>query len=45
MFGSQRPKNWKAAPLLGEGNSYVFGKLLGFSEAKIRSLVEKGIVG
>jgi crotonobetainyl-CoA:carnitine CoA-transferase CaiB-like acyl-CoA transferase len=44
MFGSQRPKDWKAAPLLGEGNSYVFGKLLGFSEAEIRSLMEKRII-
>jgi crotonobetainyl-CoA:carnitine CoA-transferase CaiB-like acyl-CoA transferase len=44
MFGSQRPKNWKAAPLLGEGNSYVFGRLLGFSEAEIKSLIEKRII-
>jgi crotonobetainyl-CoA:carnitine CoA-transferase CaiB-like acyl-CoA transferase len=36
---------WKAAPLLGEGNHYVFKELLGFTEDKLSSYVERGIIG
>jgi len=36
---------WKAAPLLGEDNRYVFIELLGLSEGEFSSLIEKGIIG
>tara|TARA_Y100000588_G_scaffold22309_1_gene22534 strand:+ start:77 stop:1141 length:1065 start_codon:yes stop_codon:yes gene_type:complete len=35
----------KPAPLLGEGDRYVLGDLLSFSEAEIVQLTESGIVG
>ena len=35
----------KPAPLLGEGDRYVLGDLLSFSEAEIVRLTESGIVG
>jgi crotonobetainyl-CoA:carnitine CoA-transferase CaiB-like acyl-CoA transferase len=41
---SQRA-HWKAAPLLGEGNRYVFLELLGLTEDELSSHIEKGIVG
>ena len=44
-FGTQKPKGWKAAPLLGEGNHYVLVELLGLPEADIRSYTERGIIG
>lgn len=34
----------KAAPLLGEDNIDIYGKLLGFDENKIQELKEKGII-
>jgi len=37
--------NWKAAPLLGEDNRYVYMKLLGFTEEELSSYIEKGIIG
>ena len=36
---------WKAAPLLGEGNHYVFKELLGFREDELSSYMERGIIG
>jgi crotonobetainyl-CoA:carnitine CoA-transferase CaiB-like acyl-CoA transferase len=36
---------WKAGPLLGEDNRYVFLKLLGLTEGEFSSLIEKGIIG
>jgi crotonobetainyl-CoA:carnitine CoA-transferase CaiB-like acyl-CoA transferase len=36
---------WKAAPLLGEDNRYVYTELLGFTEGEVSSYVEKGIIG
>jgi crotonobetainyl-CoA:carnitine CoA-transferase CaiB-like acyl-CoA transferase len=36
---------WKAAPLLGEDNQYIFGELLGFTEEEFSSYSEKGIIG
>ena len=36
---------WKAAPLLGEDNQYVFIELLGLTEGEFSSLIEKGIIG
>ena len=40
----EKPLNWKAAPLLGEDNRYVFCKLLGHSDAEMRSLIKKGAI-
>jgi crotonobetainyl-CoA:carnitine CoA-transferase CaiB-like acyl-CoA transferase len=37
--------DWKAAPLLGEDNRYVYTELLGFTEGEVSSYVEKGIIG
>ena len=34
----------KSAPLLGEDNMDIFGKLLGFSEDRINELKSKGII-
>lgn len=36
---------WKAAPLLGEDNRYVFLELLGLTESELSSFTEKGIIG
>ena len=36
---------WKAAPLLGEDNRYVYMELLGLTESEFFSYVEKGIIG
>lgn len=36
--------HWKAAPLLGQDNQYVFRELLGFSEKELSSYIEKGII-
>jgi crotonobetainyl-CoA:carnitine CoA-transferase CaiB-like acyl-CoA transferase len=36
---------WKAAPLLGEDNRYVYMELLGFKEDDLSSYVERGIIG
>jgi crotonobetainyl-CoA:carnitine CoA-transferase CaiB-like acyl-CoA transferase len=36
---------WKAAPLLGGDNRYVFLELLGLTESDLSSYVEKGIIG
>jgi crotonobetainyl-CoA:carnitine CoA-transferase CaiB-like acyl-CoA transferase len=36
---------WKAAPLLGEDNRYVFLELLGLTESDFSSYAEKGIIG
>jgi crotonobetainyl-CoA:carnitine CoA-transferase CaiB-like acyl-CoA transferase len=37
--------DWKAAPLLGQDNHYVFTKLIGLTEEQYSSYVEKGIIG
>jgi len=37
--------NWKAAPLLGEDNRYVYIDLLGFTEEELSSYLEKEIIG
>jgi len=36
---------WKAAPLLGEDNRYVYMELLGLTEGELASYIEKGIIG
>ncbi len=40
----ENPADWKAAPLLGEANRYVFVELLGHSTADFRSFIKKGII-
>ena len=35
---------WKAAPLLGEDNGYVFLELLGLTESEFSSYIEKGVI-
>jgi crotonobetainyl-CoA:carnitine CoA-transferase CaiB-like acyl-CoA transferase len=37
--------DWKAAPLLGEDNQYVYLELLGLKESEFSALVQKGIIG
>jgi crotonobetainyl-CoA:carnitine CoA-transferase CaiB-like acyl-CoA transferase len=37
--------HWKAAPLLGEDNRYVYLELLGFKEDDLSSYIERGIIG
>ncbi|MCX5908723.1 MAG: CoA transferase [Deltaproteobacteria bacterium] len=37
--------SWKAAPLLGEDNQYVFRELLGFGEDELSEYIKKGIIG
>ena len=36
---------WKAAPLLGEDNRYVYKELLNLSESELTSYMEKGVIG
>jgi crotonobetainyl-CoA:carnitine CoA-transferase CaiB-like acyl-CoA transferase len=36
---------WKAAPLMGEDNRYVYRELLGLTESEFSSYVEKGVIG
>jgi len=45
IFTGTRTPRWKAAPLLGEDNHYVFTELLGLEEGELRSYVERGIIG
>jgi crotonobetainyl-CoA:carnitine CoA-transferase CaiB-like acyl-CoA transferase len=35
---------WKASPLFGEANQYVFGELLGMPEITIQSYIQQGII-
>jgi benzylsuccinate CoA-transferase BbsF subunit len=37
--------DWKAAPLLGEDNRYVYMGLLGFTESELSSYMERGFIG
>ncbi len=43
-FKSRQQASWKAAPLLGEDNHFVFGTLLGMSEAMIQAYTNRGII-
>jgi crotonobetainyl-CoA:carnitine CoA-transferase CaiB-like acyl-CoA transferase len=43
-FEEDSTVGWKAAPLLGEGNRYVFMELLGLTEEEISSHIKKGII-
>ncbi len=42
---TQKPKNWKAAPLLGQDNREVLIGWLGLSDAEFLSLAARGIIG
>jgi crotonobetainyl-CoA:carnitine CoA-transferase CaiB-like acyl-CoA transferase len=44
-FNNRRKEFWKASPLLGEDNQYVYSELLGMSKATILSYIEQGIIG
>jgi crotonobetainyl-CoA:carnitine CoA-transferase CaiB-like acyl-CoA transferase len=44
-FGREDEKNWKASPLIGEHNEYVFMNLLGLSEQEFHAYVDKGVIG
>lgn len=44
-FQESQTSHWKAAPLLGEDNRYVFEELLGLKESDLHSLMERGIIG
>jgi crotonobetainyl-CoA:carnitine CoA-transferase CaiB-like acyl-CoA transferase len=43
-FKKNSRDKWKAAPLLGEDNRYVYTELLGFTEGELSSFIEKGII-
>jgi crotonobetainyl-CoA:carnitine CoA-transferase CaiB-like acyl-CoA transferase len=43
-FKNCRQAPWKASPLLGEANQYVFEELLGMQKTTIRSYIEQGII-
>jgi crotonobetainyl-CoA:carnitine CoA-transferase CaiB-like acyl-CoA transferase len=44
-FQESSTAGWKAAPLLGEDNHYVFQELLGLTEREVSSLITEGVVG
>ena len=44
-FAEATTAEWKAAPLLGEDNRYVYLKLLGLTETEFSSYVDRGIIG
>ena len=44
-FKGETQFEWKAAPLLGEDNRYVYLELLGLTEMELSSYIEKGIIG
>jgi crotonobetainyl-CoA:carnitine CoA-transferase CaiB-like acyl-CoA transferase len=43
-FKERATIGWKAGPLLGEDNRYVYMDLLGFTENEFSSYIEKGII-
>jgi len=43
-FKKNSRDKWRAAPLLGEDNRYVYTELLGFTEGELSSYIEKGII-
>jgi crotonobetainyl-CoA:carnitine CoA-transferase CaiB-like acyl-CoA transferase len=44
-FEEDLTAGWKAAPILGEDNRYVFRELLGLTEEEFSDYVEKGVIG
>ncbi len=45
QLNGERAMAWKAAPLLGEHNRYVFLDLLGLPEEEFSAYVEQGMIG
>jgi crotonobetainyl-CoA:carnitine CoA-transferase CaiB-like acyl-CoA transferase len=43
-FRNCSPTPWKASPLLGEANQYVFQELLGMKKTTIQSYIDEGII-
>jgi crotonobetainyl-CoA:carnitine CoA-transferase CaiB-like acyl-CoA transferase len=43
-FKKSHQAAWKASPLLGEANQYVFEELLGMKKATIQSYIQQGII-
>lgn len=43
-FKNHSIAHWKAAPLLGQDNQYVFRELLGYSEKELFTYIERGII-
>lgn len=43
-FKNHSTAHWKAAPLLGQDNRYVFRELLGFSEEELSFYIERGVI-
>ena len=44
-FTDSTTAGWRAAPLLGEDNRYVYIELLGLRESELSSYIERGVVG
>jgi crotonobetainyl-CoA:carnitine CoA-transferase CaiB-like acyl-CoA transferase len=44
-FTDSTTADWRAAPLLGEDNRYVYIELLGLRESELSSYIERGVVG
>ncbi len=40
----EKTAGWRAAPLLGEANRYVFVELLGHSDAELHSFIQRGVI-
>jgi len=43
-FKNNPTTRWKAAPLLGEDNCYVYMELLGFTESELSSYMKQGVI-
>jgi len=43
-FKDASQDDWKAAPLLGEDNRYIYMELLGFTEEQFSSYLERKII-
>jgi len=43
-FDKMPRRAWKAAPLLGDANNYVFGELLGLSTPEIDAYKQRGVI-
>jgi len=44
-MASNAQEGFKAAPMLGEDNRYVFEELLHFTEDEVATYIERGIIG
>ena len=43
-FKDSSQDDWRAAPLLGEGNRYIYMELLGFTEEQLSSYLKRKII-